>query len=157
MTLAEFESIELPQGWFKNQPREGDADSGSFARSPGASSDGTFTDSTLFGHEWRHVATITETGITLDAEGVLSGNRISKYHQLIFYAGKTLNILESPDGTRYVRVSRDYGRTSDEPTIPDTWQLYQETTTVDLTIELPNPILNIRADNEDSFQGPIPN
>lgn len=156
MTVEEFKAIELPQqGWMKNQAREGDADSGVFARSPNAAADGEFSDTILFDYEWRHVATVTEIGIKLDDQGVLSGNRITKFHTLYFYKGTTLNILESPEGIQYVRVSRDFERISDMPTIPDTWKLFEQVITEDQTIPLPNPILNIRADNEDSFQGPI--
>ena len=36
----EFEAIDLPAGWFKNQPRESDPDGGFFARTPGAAADG---------------------------------------------------------------------------------------------------------------------
>ena len=45
---------------------------------------------------------------------------------------------------------------NDEPTIPDGWQLVEYTAPDAVIIELPNPTLNIRADNEDSFQGPVP-
>jgi pimeloyl-ACP methyl ester carboxylesterase len=155
MSVEEFEAIDLPFGWFKNQPREGEADSGVFARSPGTSVDGEFTDQEHFGYLWRHVATIRETNIELDEQGLLSGNRIDKYHELTFNAGRTLNILISPEDDRYVRVSRDYGRSSDDPTIPGSWNLVEEVITEDLVIQLPNPTLNIRTDNEDSFQGPI--
>jgi hypothetical protein len=44
---------------------------------------------------------------------------------------------------------------SDTPTIPSDWQLTKEVITEELKIQLPNPTINIRADNEDSFQGPI--
>jgi len=155
MTVEEFEAIELPTGWIKNQPREGEADSGMFARSPDETADGIFDDRELFGYLWRHVATVIETGIKLDDQVLLSGNRIRKYHTLIYNAGRTLHILTSPEGERYVRVSRDYGRTTDDPAIPDTWNLIQEVISEEMNIQLPNPTLNIRADNEDSFQGPV--
>jgi hypothetical protein len=44
---------------------------------------------------------------------------------------------------------------SDIPTIPTDWELTKEVLTEELKIQLPNPTINIRADNEDSFQGPI--
>jgi len=155
MTVEEFKAIELPHGWFKNQPREGDADGGVFARSPDAAADGVYDDKELFGYKWRHVATVIETGIKLDNQELLSGNRIRKYHTLTFNTGRTLNILTSPEGDRYVRVSRDYGRSSAVPTIPDSWNLGQEVISEEIDIQLPNPTLNIRAENEDSFQGPV--
>ena len=107
------------------------------------------------GHTWRHVATVTETGISLDEEGLLSGNRINKFHEIAFEAGRTLWIIVFPEGKSYVRVSRDAGRTSDMPTIPNSWQYLEHVTPEELVIQLPHETLNIRADNEDSFQGPV--
>jgi hypothetical protein len=72
-----------------------------------------------------------------------------------FNEWKLVNILVSPEGDQYIRISRDEGRISNDPTIPNNWQLIKEVIIEDLTIQLPNPTINIRADNEDSFQGPI--
>lgn len=156
LTQEEFDAIELPGDWFKNQPREGDPDGGVFARSPDASADGQFTDEEHFGHVWRHNATIVEANVPLDDDALLRQNTIAKFHEIRFDAGRTLFVLVSPGGEQFVRVSRDAGRTSDEPTIPDGWDLLEYTRPDELTIQLPNPTLNIRADNEDSFQGPVP-
>ena len=155
MTQEEFDAIELPQGWFKNQPREASADGGTFASSPGAAP-GEFVEAEHFGHDWRHVATIVEANIPLDDDALLTANTISKSHELTFDADTTLSILISPEDEHYVMVSRDAGRTSDTPTIPEGWQLVEHTLDEELVIQLPNPTLNIRADNEDSFQGPVP-
>ena len=154
LTQEEFDATDLPMGWFKNQPREGDADGGLFASSPGAA-DGVFVYEEHFGHSWRHVATIVEANAPLDDEELLRANRISKRHTLSFDAGRTLKVLVAPDGAQYVRVSRDAGRTVDVPTLPDGWSLVDYTTHEMLTIQLPDPTVNIRADNEDSFQGPV--
>jgi pimeloyl-ACP methyl ester carboxylesterase len=155
MTVAEFEAIDLPQGWFKNQAREADADAGFFARSPGELMDGPLIKAEHFGYEWEHVATITETNVPMDNQGLLTANTISKYHEITYNPWRLVNILVSPEGDRYIRVSRDEGRMSDTPTIPSGWELIKEVTTEELKIQLPNPTINIRADNEDSFQGPI--
>jgi pimeloyl-ACP methyl ester carboxylesterase len=156
MSRDEFENLDLPQGWIKNQPRETDPSGGVFLRSPDASEDGEFTEATHFGHRWRHNATVIETGIPLDDEGLLSGNRIAKFHRVSFDAGQTIHLLVSPEGDAYIRISRDAGRTQEVPTIPSTWLTASEVLEQDLDILLPNPTLNIRADNEDSFQGPLP-
>ena len=121
ITQEEFDAIELPQGWFKNQPREGEADAGEFAKSPGAP-EGEFTIEEHFGHLWRHVATIRETGVAMDEEGLLTANSIEKHHKVTFYAGKTLQYIISPEGDRYVRISRDARRSQEVPTIPSNWQ-----------------------------------
>ncbi len=39
--------------------------------------------------------------------------------------------------------------------MPDPWQLIEYVAPKTLTWSLPNPTHNIRADNEDSFQGPV--
>lgn len=156
MTQAEFDAIELPPGWFKNQPREGEPDRGAFARSPDAARDGEFTVAEHFGHEWTHVATVVETGISLDPDGLLTGTRVHKYHEVGFDAGRNLPVIVSPTGDVYLRISRDAGRASDTPTIPETWRAAEYPTDVPLTLQLPERTLVIRADNEDSYQGPVP-
>lgn len=153
ITQEEFDAIELPLNWFKNQPREGDADSASFNGSPGTQN-GELIEEMHFGHLWTHVATVVETGILLDDDGLLRANIIEKSHTLAFNAGRTVPVIISPEGETYVRVSRDAGRCSDIPTIPEDWRLVDITMPVDTVIELPNPTTNIRVDNEDSFQGP---
>lgn len=156
VTQEEFDAIELPAGWIANQPRETDMDGGEFARSPDAEADGEFDDQEHFGLQWRHVATIVETLIDLDGEGLLVGNRVRKFHTVSFHEGRALVILVSPEGDQYVRVSRDADRTTDTPTIPDPWRKVVCVIPDERTIPLPDEIMNIRADNEDSFQGPIP-
>jgi hypothetical protein len=156
MSPEEFESLKLPIGWFKNQPREADPDSASFARSPDASRDGEFTDKERFGHMWRHNATVIDRNVELpNDEGLLKGIHVAKYHEVTFNAGSTINVLISPTGQTFIRISRDVGRNSDTPTIPSSWKLSTIVVPESITFRLPNPTLNIRMDNEDSFQGPV--
>ena len=160
ITRAEFDALELPGGWFKNQPREGGADfdrpiASRFARSPDATEDGDITIEELFGFNWFHAATVVETNLNLDDDGVLSGSRVRKYHELTYAAGSTLLLLVSPENEAYFRIGRDANRVSDEPTIPNLWQLVEYTTEEELVIQLFGGNVVIRTDNEDSFQGPI--
>ncbi|MEL6303678.1 MAG: hypothetical protein AAFQ20_02705 [Bacteroidota bacterium] len=151
-----FEAIDLPLGWLKNQPREGEPDDASFARSPEALTDGEFTDKEHFGHLWRHNATVTDRNVPIpDAEGLIRGIRIVKYHEVTFNEGRTIYVLTAPTGEKYIRISRDAERKTDKPTIPSAWKLSSFVTQVSLTLQLPNPTLNLRMDNDDSFQGPI--
>ena len=154
LTQQDFDAIELPMGWIKNQPREGDPDAGQFANSPGKAV-GEYTEAEHFGHSWRHVATITDPNVTLDDAGLLAGRLIAKSHEISFFEGSKLYVIVSPGGDQYVRVSRDAGRTSDEAVIPEGWRFVEYTAPEPLTLQLPNPTLNIRTGNEDSFQGPI--
>lgn len=155
ITQAEFDAIDLPLGWFKNQPREVIPSGGTFAQSPSAEADGEFVEETLYGHQWRHVATIVEANVPLDDEGLLTANTINKFHQVEFSAGTTLPVLVSPEGDGYALITRDAGRTTDTFALPDGWQLTEITLTEDLVVQLPNPTINIRTENEDSFQGPV--
>ena len=155
MKEEEFDAIDLPLGWFKNQPRESDPTSARFLRSPGATEDGPLQEAELFGHTWQQNATVIETGIGVDEQGLLEATRVEKHHELTYAAGTPMYILISPLGEEYIRVSRDANRAEEDPTLPDNWRLVEHIPTQDLVVQLPNPTLNIRADNEDSFQGPL--
>ncbi len=166
MTLEEFDAIPLPsvdeiqfpQGWFKNQPRGGDGgpDAVRFLRSPGAAVDGEFIVEEHFGHIWVYNAKIIQINIPIDEQGLLRGTMVAKFHEVTFNAGRTITVLFSPEGDPYVRITRDFNRTSDEPSIPNLWRLVEYTLPEQMVIQLPDETLNIRADNEDSFQGPVP-
>jgi len=156
MTIAEFDSIEIPAGWMKNQPRESEPDGGFFDKSPIDSlPNGTFIRQEHFSFEWEHVATVIEASIPIDPEGLLRRNTIQKYHTVEFHAPRTVDLLISPEGEKYIRITRDANRTSDDPTMPEGWTLEPVDITEDLTLRLPNPTINIRCDNEDSYQGPV--
>ena len=158
LSQEEFDSIKLPANWRKNEPREGEPDSATFSRSPDATQDGVFTKEVHFGYQWLFNAQVVQQNVPLpgNVNGLLIGNYIAKYHQVQFKAGRTLYILISPDSEEYVRISRDANRTTNTPIIPDTWQIEERIISEDLTLDLPNPTLNIRAqNNQDSFQGPV--
>jgi hypothetical protein len=155
MTQCEFDALDLPFGWFKNQPRESMPDAAMFFSSPTSTVEGELVTRELFGHTWTHLTTITQANIALDDQGLLTGSTVVKEHQLTFNAGATLWVLFSPEGDAYVMVTRDAQRTSDTPTIPAGWDLVEYTTPNELVFQLPAETLVIRADNEDSFQGPV--
>jgi pimeloyl-ACP methyl ester carboxylesterase len=155
LTEEEFNSIQLPNGWFKNQTRESDATSARFLRSPDATEDGPLFEAEHFGYTWQQNAVVVETGIQVDEQGLFEATRVAKYHELTYAAGKTVHILISPEGEYYIRIGRDANRTQEDPTIPGNWQLVEHVPVEDIVIQLPNPTFNIRADNEDSFQGPL--
>ena len=155
ITRAEFDALELPQGWIKNNPLEGQPDSGKFFRSPDASMDGPLTMQEHFGHVWVHPATVVEVGVPLDDEGLLAAARVAKFHELTYNACRKIALLVSPEGDIYVRVSRDANRTTDTFLVPTGWDRVDHVTQSDLVLQLPNPTLVIRAQNQDSFQGPV--
>jgi pimeloyl-ACP methyl ester carboxylesterase len=151
----EYNSLALPSGWNNGQIRELNFDDQEFKRSPGANMDGPLTEQELFGYTWEHIATITERGIRLDSAGLLLANRVDKYHELTYHANRTVQLIISPQGDRYVLATRDFNRTQEEPTIPSTWQKKDTLIQDDWVIQLPNPMYNIRTENQDSYQGPI--
>jgi hypothetical protein len=158
ITQEEFDSIQLTGSWQKNEPRQGMPDSAQFLRSPDADEDGIFTTAEHFGFQWLFNAQIIDSDVELpeNEEGLLIGRNIAKYHEVTFKAGRTLSILISPLDEEYVLISRDANRITDIPVIPDTWQIEERVINEDLTFDLPNPTLNIRAENnQDSWQGPV--
>ncbi len=158
LTQEQFDSIQLPTSWIKNEPREGMPNFGQFLRSPDASQEGDFTTAEHFGYNWLFNAQVIENNVPLPSndEALLTGRYIAKFHEVTFDAGRTLSVLISPDGEEYILISRDANRTTDIPIIPDDWQIEERLITEALTLELPNPTLNIRAENnQDSWQGPV--
>lgn len=158
ITAAEFAALELPEGWVKNQPREAGVDgpdSTRFLRSPDGLEEGDFLLEAFFGFTWLHAATVVENSMPLDEDGVLSVTRVRKYHEVTYNAGSTLVLLVAPSGDVYFRIGRDADRISDAPTIPEMWQLVEYATEAPLVLELFNGNEVIRADNNDSFQGPV--
>jgi hypothetical protein len=158
ITFEEFEALEVPPGWLKNQPRESaecGPDDGRFLKSPDSTEDGDILVQEHFGFKWFHAATVTGTNIPLDDQGLLRGSTVRKFHELTYNAGSCMVLLVSPEGEVYFRVGRDANRVSDAPAIPNLWRLEEYTTPDKLVIELFDETLVIRTDNEDSFQGPV--
>jgi haloalkane dehalogenase len=155
ISREEFDALQLPQGWIKNQPREGEPDSSLFYRSPDAVVDGEILRDSFFGFNWWHSATVTQANITLDEQGLLKGSTVKKFHEVTFNAGSTITVLLSPDDESYIRITRDANRVSDVPSIPDLWRLIEYKTSEKVVLRLPDNTTVIRTDNEDSFQGPV--
>jgi pimeloyl-ACP methyl ester carboxylesterase len=155
ITQAEFDAIELPSDWFKNNPLEGQPDGGRFFRSPDATTDGPLTTQEHFGFVWFHPATVVESPILLDDAGLLVGARVAKFHEVRYNACRAVEVLTSPEGESYVLVSRDTGRPSETSTLPEGWKQRTYVPTEELVIQLPNPTLVIRTNIQDSFQGPV--
>ena len=156
LTIAEYDALTPPAGWMRNQPREGVGQTDRFLRSPGRDADGDFTRQEMFGIWWLHQATIVSIDGSLDPEDLLNATTVEKHHEMSWCAGSSITILTSPEGARYILVSRDARRTFDTPTSPDGWMLEVILLEEDLRILLPLHTTVIRADNEDSFQGPLP-
>lgn len=159
INFQEFEALEVSPGWIKNQPRESTetpADMVRFIKSPDATMDGDILVEEFYGYRWFHAATVIDPNVVLDEERLLRGNRVRKFHEITYNAGRRLVLLISPQGDIYFRIGRDANRVKDEPTIPNLWRIEEYVTPEKLVIELFGETLVIRTDNEDSFQGPLP-
>ena len=157
LTQEQFDAIELSDSWIKNEPREGIPNFAKFLRSPDANQEGDFTTAEHFGYNWLFNAQVVENDVALpdNNQGLLTGRYIAKYHEVTFNTGSTLSVLISPEDEEYILISRDVNRLTDIPVIPETWQLEERIISEDLILELPNPTLNIRAENnQDTRQGP---
>jgi len=155
VTREQFDAIKLPLGWFKNQPREVEMDGARFLNSPGLE-EGSFSRAEHFGHEWLHVATVKMAGRKrLDSKGLLVGSAVVKDHIAKFDEGRTLKLLISPSGEVFPRITRDANRTREKPTLPEKWRLIEHTLDRPMEFKLTGETTVIRADNQDSFQGPV--
>lgn len=109
----------------------------------------------MFGATWQHMANIVGFQGFLDDRNLLMAAIVQKHHELVWRAGSNITVLTSPDGAHYALNSRDARRTSDTPTIPDSWLLRTIRLEEDLLVRLPFNTTVVRSDNQDSFQGPL--
>jgi hypothetical protein len=155
ITREQFDAIELPLGWFKNQPREVEMDGAKFLNSPGQK-EGVHVRAKHFGHEWLHVATVKMAGRRrLDPQGLLVGSTVLKDHVVQFDSGRTVVLLVSPKGEVFPRITRDANRTREKPKLPQQWRLIGHKLARDVEFKLIGESIVIRTDNQDSFQGPV--
>lgn len=161
LTPEEYDALELPEGWGRNQSRSGTGDPaggprGRFLRSPSRDNDGEYTHREIFGVTWQHMANIVGFQGFLDDQNLLIAALVQKYHELTWPAGTNITVLTSPGGEHYALISRDARRMSEFPTIPDAWLLRTIRVEADLPVRLPFNTTVVRTDNQDSFQGPLP-
>jgi len=155
----EFASLEVDEGWRKNQPRESvecGPDNGRFIKSPDSVEDGDILIQEFYGYNWFHSATVFETNLPVDDEGLFTGFRVRKYHEIAYNEGSCMVLLISPEDEVFFRVGRDADRLTDTFAVPNGWRVESYTTPETLIIELFDETLVIRTDNQDSFQGPVP-
>ena len=155
----EFAALEVDEGWRKNQPRESvecGPDGGRFIKSPDSVEDGDILIQEFYGYNWFHSATVFETNLPVDDEGLFTGFRVRKYHEIAYNEGSCMVLLISPEDEVFFRVGRDADRLTDTFAVPNGWRVESYTTPETLIIELFGETLVIRTGNEDSFQGPVP-
>jgi hypothetical protein len=103
-TSEEYAAFSPPLFWVKNDPRITIADKAEFLRSPGCSDEGQFTYMQAFDKEFLNVVRFIEMNIPADTQGLIRMTKLEKYHFLTYFSGRTVNILQSPTGERYIEV-----------------------------------------------------
>lgn len=154
LTPEAFAALELPAGYVRNPV--GETDGGVWLRSPGCAEAGAFTEETIAGVRWQHVVDLVEPGLVFDDAGLLTGGRVEVDRRFDFAADRVVPVLTAPDGRRYLRTSREAGRAADRPTVPSGWTLFHWRLDAPLTVALTGTVDNLRGDNGDAFQGPLP-
>ena len=160
MTQAQFDAITLRPTWLfwvKNSPREILA-RGFFVKSPECANDGEYTWKRMYGWNWLAVTNFVSLNQPVDDEGLLLRSVMWKYQTFTFAPGGHSAQITSPEGKKYVMVTRDGSRTTDASTLPSGWTM---SPTYTLNRELKIELLgketeNFRTTNGDSFQGPLP-
>ncbi len=155
-TAAEYAAFSPPLFWLKNDPRIMVADGAEFLRSPGCSELGQFTYMQAYNKGFLNVVQIFTMDTPVDDQGLIRNTELEKYHILTYSAGSTVTILQSPTGERFILVARSADRTSDTFTLPAGWILTTHVLQTELQVDLSGNVSVLRTDNEDSFQGPLP-
>jgi hypothetical protein len=109
-----------------------------------------------FGRDFLQVVELIAINRPADDQGLIRRTELEKYHVLHYSAGRTVSILRSPTGERFIGVSESLERSSDTPTLPEGWTLTERLLTAELQVELLGRVSVLRMDNEDSYQGPLP-
>lgn len=157
-TPKEFAGFSFPiiwSLWFKNDPRIPLADGGQFTRSPGCE-DGQYNYMKAFDRRFFQVVRLIKINRSLDDQDLIRKTELEKYHIVRYSPGRTVSILRSPTGKRYIGVSRSLDRSTDTPTLPEGWTVKEVVLTEELRIYLSGNVDVLRLDNEDSYQGPLP-
>jgi hypothetical protein len=158
-TPEEYAAFSFPLSWtfwLKNDPRIPLTDRGRFLRSPGCAEDGQYCYLRAFGREFLQVVRLGAMNRPADDQGLIRRTELEKHHVLHYAAGRNVSVLRSPTGERFIGVSRSLERSSDTPTLPEGWTLTQHLLAAELQVDLVGRVSVLRMDNEDSYQGPLP-
>lgn len=156
-TPAEYAAFSLPVSWTswrKNDPRIALADRGQFLQSPGCEDD-QYSYMQAFDREFLQVVQLNSINQSIDNQGLIRKAELEKYHVLHYSAGRTVSILRSPTGERFIGVSRSWDQSADAPTLPEGWTITEHLLTAELRVDLLGRVSVLRLDNEDSYQGPL--
>lgn len=163
LTTEQYEHLKLPEGFVKSGYGTGAMDLAYFRRSPDAPSDGPIQSMQIEGHLFMYVARPEKIEKTPNG-GHYQGLKIiqvNKHHNLLFKAGRTVEVISCPDAMDYISViaSGSIGFTESQQDtkrhLPKNWTSREITLETDLLVELPCPTRALFFNNGESFQGPI--
>ena len=155
-TPAEYAAFSPPLFWIKNDPRIMLADQAEFLQSPGCSEPGQFSYMRAYDKEFLNVVQLITMGTPVDDQGLIRRTELEKYHVLTYFSGRTVSILQGPTGARFIWVARTVDRPPDPVTLPEGWTLSTHELQTDLQVDLLGNVSVLRTENEDSYQGPLP-
>jgi hypothetical protein len=155
-TPDEYDAFTPPFLWMKNDPRIMLADGAEFLQSPGCSEPGQFTYMRAYDKEFLNVVQLITMGTPVDPEGLIRSTELEKYHVLTYFSGRTVSILQGPTGARFIWVARTVDRPPDPVPLPEGWTLSTHELQTDLQVDLLGNVSVLRIENEDSYQGPLP-
>jgi hypothetical protein len=155
-TAEEYAAFSPPLLWLKNDPRIMVADGAEFLKSPGCSEPGQFTYMRAYDKGFLNVVQLITLDTPVDDQGLIRRTELEKYHVLTYFSGRTVSILQGPTGERFIWVARTVDRSPDPVTLPEGWTLTTHVLQTELPVDLSGNVSVLRTDNEDSFQGPLP-
>ena len=144
-----LEGVELEPGFVSVGHGAGIMDRSWFRRSPGAEADGPAEERDIAG---RRFFLCARAPASFDPGPPRFGS-IDKYHSVLFEAGRSVDVLNSPEGRLYVQIVG--GPDSPAPTLPDGWVCETVGLDVDWIVDLPNPCETFWFRGLVSFQGPV--
>ena len=146
--------VSWPQ-WQKNDPRIVLADQSQFLQSPGCEP-GQYSYMRAFDREFVQVVQLIDIPPALDPQGLIRAVELEKHHVLHYSTGRSVSLLQNPAGQQFIGVSRSLESSAELPTLPEGWTLTNRLLTEDLQVDLVGRVSVLRLDNEDSYQGPLP-
>jgi hypothetical protein len=155
-TAEEYAAFSPPLLWLKNDPRIMVADGAEFLKSPGCSEPGQFTYMRAYDKGFLNVVQLITLDTPVDDQGLIRRTELEKYHVLTYFSGRSVSILQGPTGERFIWVARTVDRPPDPATLPEGWTLTTHVLQTELPVDLSGNVSVLRTDNEDSFQGPLP-
>lgn len=167
ITRADYEALEVPEGFLKVGINSAVADLHYFRRPPNADTDGPLEEGLIGGRRF-----IQNANAPSEPPRRLGGKYplmilANKYHSLVYNGGRHVRVLTAPDGTEYVEliaVATDGGslyqdgRTLGDPDdlgLPEGWTVREQAVKERTVIHLPCPAQALFFANGASFQGPV--